>query len=136
MKTKSVPETTSAPAHTKDQRRRLFLLARLLDRVPKDKFDMSFWVTRPSGLVMQGERLALKSLIANKCGYAACAIGWGMTSPEIRGSAKEATKLKDQLMEGANYDNWPRLFGSSRTVGPKRVAKDIRAYLKDGTLPK
>lgn len=117
--------------HTKDQRRRLFLLARLLDRVPAKRFHMKGWFNAP-GCWTAYE--ASSHFMANECGTTACAIGWGMTDKSIRGAARGPEYLVHDLMgEGSS---WSNLFGSHRRVGPRRVASDIRRYLKTGVLPK
>ena len=125
--------------HTKDQRKRLFLLARLLDKVPTDHFSMWSWVTH-SGRCLQNEELtdeAFKAVKKHSCGYAACAIGWGMTSPAIRGTALTPKGLISELGFGVwgDDDEAEALFGINRPDNPKVIAADIRAYLKDGTTP-
>lgn len=125
------------PNHTPEQRRRLFALARLLDRVPKGHFNMSAWLSAPSDVMYETEATRAAKLAAHECGYAGCAIGWGMTSRAVRGNCTSAVQLVSQLMARQERStDWIRLFGPNRTVGPKRVAADIRRYLKDGMLPR
>ena len=141
MKTKSSSQSVAAPAHTKDQRRRLLLLAKLLDRVPTKRFNITEWFSFHGlgGIICNIE--SARRLIRKECGFAGCAMGWALTSKAIRGNSKEI----GELVEGFGF-NWIHfgdtsdpatlLFGPGRKrVTPKRVAKDIRAYLKDGTLP-
>lgn len=132
--------TTLIRGHTVAQRRRLFALARLLVKVPAKFFFMEHWVSLNRGWVDPGDSLPF--LRAKECGYAGCAMGWGMTSPAIRGEAPDPFKLLAHLgfstAEFRNYgtDAASVLFGPHRDVTPRRVASDLRRYLKDGTLPK
>lgn len=75
-----------------------------------------------------------------ECGFAGCAIGWARTSESIRGG----TRTHESLIRNRLGMQWrccddespaTKLFGGHRKVGPRKVANDIRRYLKDGTLP-
>ena len=124
------------PNLTKDQRKRLFLLARLLDRVPKNHFKMRHWIQCEGGAVCSNVEEA-KELKRGACGYAGCAMGWAMTSPAIRAHNQSASSLFESFGMQFAPSNHPgnRIFGPHRIVPPRTVAADIRRYLKDGTLP-
>lgn len=124
------------PNLTKDQRKRLFLLARLLDRVPKRRFKMNHWIQEKGVSTNCGIEDA-KALRRGECGYAGCAMGWGMTSPTVRGTCRSATMLFAEFGFYFSDKTGPgeRIFGTHREVSPRTVASDIRRYLKDGTLP-
>ncbi len=128
------------PKLTRDQRQRLLWLAKKLDRVPASHFDMRNWVIRKEGVDPETRFVWDSSEHHPKeCGYAGCAIGWGFTSPRIRAGCKTHHGLANSLglpVSGVEASTpGDRLFGSHRRVTPKRVASDIRRYLKDGTLP-
>lgn len=120
---------------------RLFALARLLDKVPARHFKMNEWL-QANGVTLFSDSVEdLMKLRKKQCGYAGCAIGWGMTSAFIKNGATSAPNLLDSLGFDSDElmstgDPVTLLFGAERNVTPKRVAKDIRAYLNDGTLPK
>ncbi len=130
--------------HTVSQRRRLFALARLLLKVPARAFKMENWTSFHGGWANPSdETLAAlaKAIRDSSCGYAGCAMGWGMTVPAI---SKDASGpfglLKDLGFDTEHFTNYgtcaaSRLFGPHRAVTPKRVATDIRRYLKTGELP-
>lgn len=128
------------PNHSENQIKRLNALANLLDkRVRKSMFRMSCWF---QGIGSGWTWLDLaKELKSKSCGTAGCAMGWGLTSPLIRGRAESPTELAKELGFGEwrprdLTDPGTRLFGPHRVnATPKQVAKDIRKYLEDGTLP-
>lgn len=125
------------PKRKLTRRQRLLLLARLLDGVPKGRFDMRRWIRAPDCSGDCDYPALIKKLAAHECGYAGCAIDWGMTDKRIRGLCKRPIDLVTDLMpDQTDLDDWVRIFGPDRNVTPKRVASDIRRYLKDGTLPK
>lgn len=129
--------------HTKEQRLRLFALARLLDKVPAKHFDMSEWFSMDGNRAVC-ERGFISKLKTKACGFAGCAMGWAMTSNYIRAGGTLPVRVLGSLgfdterlscdSAGAG-DPGTALFGPVRNVGPKQVAKDIRRYLKDGKLP-
>lgn len=121
------------PNHTKDQRKRLFLLARLLDRVPRKHFDMKWWIIRHNHY----QSTLGPEESPNDCGTTACACGWALTIPSIAKRTRKANMVPCRAfgMERAGKTEFA-MFGGYRKAGPRRVAADIRRYLKDGTLPK
>lgn len=125
------------PNHTKEQRAGLFAIARLLDRVPRSKFNMKFWVIDKS----DGEYQYGLHHLPTECGFAGCALGWAMTLPRFKRHAGYPFALASELGLNPHGDKsltaaGTSLFGGWREKAtPKRVANDIRRYLKDGTLP-
>jgi len=126
--------------HTKNQRKRLFKLARLLDKVPPKRFNITEWFSEDGDSVF-ADLITANRLKNNECGFAGCAMGWGLTDKYIRGLAFYPLELLDGLgfCSGTftmDDDEGTALFGPERgKVTPKRVAKDIRSYLKNGKLP-
>lgn len=123
------------PEHTKSQRAGLFAIARLLDRVTKKKLNMKWFVSDRNGYDAAEQHVTPK-----ECGYAGCAIGWGLTLPRYKRFIGDPRALASHLGLLGQWGFTPEakaVFGGHRTgVTPKQVANDIRAYLKDGTLPK
>lgn len=126
------------PKHTKNQRKRLFLLARVLDKVPRNQFEMEDWFSEFD----QSE--GIRAIREHRCGTTACAIGHALCYPSIAGQYRAPRPL----IQGLGFDTADfggeeiadsgaanRLFGPHRSCGPRKVANDIRRYLKDGTLP-
>lgn len=126
------------PNHTKEQRAGLFAIARLLDKVPRGKFNMKFWVIDKRSDEYQYGLYHLPT----ECGFAGCALGWAMVLPRFKKRAGYPFALASELGFNPTFEKsltaaGTALFGGWREkVTPKRVANDIRRYLKDGTLPK
>lgn len=128
---------STRPIHTIAQRRRMFALARYLDKLPTIKLNMSQWQMRSgeSTLYLTADELA------NECGTAACGCGHAVMIPCIRRittSPSEVTAMAfgmTYILDRNAFDPSYRLFGPHRTCTPKRLARDIRDYLRDGTLP-
>lgn len=108
----------------------MFALARLLDRVPVERFDMKCYVNKGK----QNLDTASVADIKRGCGYTACACGWAITLPSIYRITTMPTLVAYRAF-GMNWDTEKALFGFQRNVGPRQVARDLRAYLNDGTLP-
>jgi hypothetical protein len=135
------------PTLTKSQRHRLFLLARLLDKVDHRQFDMSEWFASEKQRWFVGSKFAqrIKELRAHTCGTTACAIGHGLANQKIAQGCRRPLRLLESLGFKTNHfgerfshpeDPATRLFGPHRKVGPRTVATDIRRYLRTGALPK
>lgn len=121
------------PNHTPGQRRRLFALARLLDRVPRSHFNMAWWIQQDGLLHERLDHLEAGTTLRS-CKTAACACGWALTLPSIRSITSTAYDIPREAF-GMDDEKQKALFGDQRKVGPKQVASEIRLYLKDGTLP-
>lgn len=124
----------------KNQRARLFRLARLLDRVPERAFRMQAWFTHDEDDTCASREECVRRLKKRDCGFAGCAIGWAMTDPVIRGPRHSAIHTLGRLgMRWSSSDddreNGNLLFGPQRKITARTVASDIRRYLKDGALP-
>lgn len=122
------------------QKKRLRLLANLLDTVPPKHFKMNEWLQRNGDGAVPYSVEGASNLTVRAFGYAGCAMGWALTTPAIRGTAKHPSSVLDELGFSSDTffehdDAGTRLFGPERKVRPKTVAKDIRAYLKTGALP-
>lgn len=124
------------PEHTKQQRADLFAIARLLDKVPRKKFNMAYWVIAPNGA------FASDLYSPSECGFAGCAIGWAKTLPRFKHKDPWQILQRLGLTRGDDRHEFSiagqALFGghtSNRNKTPKQVAKAIRTYLQDGGLP-
>lgn len=125
------------PELTKHQREDLQALARRLLTVPNKKFKMQWWVLDP-----KGEMVSENSHITpDECGYAGCAIGWGMAMKRFECFIGQPLELgyhlgfKNRTSEGFSEAGTALFGGWRKGAKPKQVAGDIRRYLKDGTLP-
>jgi hypothetical protein len=132
-------------------KRRLLALARKLDTVPVERFDISTWV----GMHWQGKPDL-------SCGTVACALGWATTIPSFRrlglrliegsvGLTGYVVLLKDGYKVASNISAAELLFdidtrtaellfmpssymAISRHVTPKIVARRIRQLVEKGEI--
>lgn len=63
----------------------------ILDRVPKDKLDMTHWQAR-NGLIPYKKALTNEKGLLSDCGTTACLAGWVAVSPEFQESGGSADK--------------------------------------------
>lgn len=120
-------------------RRRLLLLADLLDRVPPDKFNMSTWASSHLPVMRRRPR----------CASAACALGWATTIPEFGlelvanvGSCTGTVRCIDNHSAselyaacrtfGINYRTADKLFMEGFAMTPKGKARQIRRLVCTG----
>ena len=134
------------PTKTKINTRRLLLLARYLEKVPRRQFDMRDW-----------GRGAIGKRYGKGCGFAGCAMGHATFIPSFRKAGlKLVTSQRLDEDFGINWngatsgfyaamhlfnidmDQAEELFDSSDSRGstrkhetPKQVAKRIRQFVKE-----
>lgn len=127
------------PNHTPAQRRRMFLLAALLDKLPPERLRMSWWQTDRDGY--ETDELTPTEL-KHDCKTAACGCGWAVTIPSIRRVTTEPRLVARRALGFPCRDAEDQfgaasfaLFNGQRKCTPKELAADIRRYLKDGVLP-
>lgn len=128
------PYTEFTPQQTKTGNQRLLKLAKLLESVPRSKFDYTQW-----GLQWDGRK--------NSCGTKGCALGWACTVPSFRklglkmtngewgprpvspsGEESYAACAIFNIDTEQSYDLFLPLEGEYKAT-PKQVAKKIRNFV-------
>jgi hypothetical protein len=123
--------------HTPAQKRRLLALASYLDKLPRKKLRMRSWQFNACGVPVKN---LTNRQIKHECRTAACACGHAVFVPSIRRITKVPTEVPP-LAFGIEYGIgfgvkvFRGLFGGARICTPRQLARDLRRYVKDGTLP-
>ena len=118
--------------------RRLLKLAAFLEKLPRKRFEYSYWV----GTDWKGKTDL-------SCGTTACALGWATTIPEFRVAGLKLTQRGDPInyragatgfsaaqgIFGISWDQAHSLFMPSteaeHKATPKYVARKIRRFVKE-----
>lgn len=114
-------------------------LIRLLEKLPRKRLQMTRWLTDAKGEWMLSRDFPK---LWNDCRTAACGCGWAVTIPSVRKVTERPYEVASKAFGFRCESDYvafnsasTALFGSHRTCTPKRLAADLRRYLKDGTLP-
>lgn len=85
-------------------RERLKRLAKFLEKVPAEQFDMNYWGKVENGDLGKGKRLCLKR---NLCGTSACALGWATQIPSFKAAGLKL--VITEVVSGVN-ENEEEIF--------------------------